>query len=78
VRKAIRRLATWMGWKTSYHVAAQYTRDSHMGWYVISMTATVSPWIHADNYREVVDYVKTQCDLPTGNPNITSLTKLGA
>lgn len=77
-RRALRRLAHALGWSTSYHVAATYNRDSHVGFSVISMTVSVRPWLHADNYSELVDYVKTQADRIVGTPSITSITKLGA
>ena len=75
---ALRRLARALGWSTSYHVAATYNRDSHIGFSVISMTVSVRPWLHADNYSELVAYVKTQAERPVGTPSITSITKLGA
>lgn len=78
MRTLIRRLAAKAGYSTSYHVAATYNRDSHMGYSVLSMTVSVKPWIHRDNYAEVVAYVKTQATGCIGEPNITSLTKLGA
>ena len=78
MRKAIRRLATWMGWSTSYHVAAQYNRDSQVGFSVISLTLNVSPWIHRDNYTKIVDFVGSRDEMMTGRPTITSITKLGA
>jgi len=77
-RHALRRLAYAIGWSTSYHVAATYNRDSHIGFSVISMTVSVRPWLHADNYSELMAYVKKQAEQPVGTPSITSVTKLGA
>jgi hypothetical protein len=78
VRHALRRMACALGWSTSYHVAATYNRDSHVGFSVVSMTVSVRPWLHADNYRDLVAYVQSQAVRPMGPPNITSVTKLGA
>lgn len=78
MRKLIRRLAAKAGCLTSYHVAATYNRDSHIGYSIVSMTVDVKPWIHRDNYADVVAYVKTQATGCVGQPNITSLMKLGA
>lgn len=77
-RRALRRLAYALGWSTTYHVAATYNRDSHIGFSVMSMTVSVRPWLHADNYSELVAYLKANAAQCVGTPNITSLTKLGA
>ena len=78
MKKHIRAIAEWLGMSTSYHVAATYNRDSHTGFSVISLTVDVKPWIHADNYREVVDYVGSKAERIVGSPTITSITKLGS
>lgn len=78
VKQILRSVARRLGWKTSYHVAATYNRDSHIGFSVISLTVDMLPWLHTDNYKELVDYVETQADRIVGKPTITSITRLGA
>lgn len=78
MRKTLRTVAHWLGFSTGYHVAAIYKQDSHMSTSVISMTVTIRPWLHADNYRDLMDYVKSQAVRPAEMPSITSITKLGA
>lgn len=77
IRTLIRRIARRLGVTTCYHVAAAYQRDSYVGLSVLSLTVTVKPWLHTDNYRELVDYVQSQAIRPNNTPNITSITKLG-
>lgn len=79
MRNTLRRVAHWLGWKTSYHVVALYQQDSHMSTSTLSMTVTLKPWLHIDNYRELVEYLHTQATRSTpAMPVITSITKLGA
>jgi hypothetical protein len=77
MRKTLRRVAHRLGWATSYHVAATYNSDIH-GFSVISLTVDVRPWLHTDNYKELVDYVESRTERIAGRPTITSITKLGA
>jgi hypothetical protein len=77
MKKALRWLGRKLGIATWYHVAGTYQRDSHMGTAVISLTVYVRPWIHEDNYPEVVAYVESQADKPKTTPCITSITRLG-
>lgn len=77
MRKLIRRLAALIGYTTSYHVSATYSRDSHVGFSSLSMTVNVCPWIHRDNYTDVVAYVKKQATGCVGDPVISSITNLG-
>ena len=44
----------------------------------MSLTCGMRPWLHSDNYSELVAYVKTQADNKTATPNIVSITRLGA
>jgi len=78
MKNVLRRLAKRLGWNAAYHVAATYTRDSHVGFSTISMTVTVRPWLHVDNYKELVEYVHGECGERASKPTITSITKLGA
>lgn len=79
MRKTLRRVARRLGIATTYHVAALYHQDSHMSTSTLSMTVTLLPWLHADNYRELIEYLHTQATRPTKEmPVITSITKLGA
>ncbi len=78
-RHTLRRLACAIGWRTTYHVAALYHQDSHVSASTLSMTVTLRPWLHADNYRALAQYLHTQATRPTpALPVITSITKLGA
>ena len=77
-RHLLRRAAYALGWATDYHVAATYNRDSYVGISVISMTVSVRPWLHSDNYRDLVEHVHSHAVRPAGPPTITSVTKLGA
>jgi hypothetical protein len=78
MNKLIRWLAKRAGVATDYHVAALYTQDGHMGTSTLSMTVTLRPWLHRDNYRELVEYLHTQATRATpAMPVITSITKLG-
>lgn len=77
MKKALRFIARFVGWTTSYHVAAAYQQDSHVGWSVLSLTVTARPWIHEDNYIQLLEAVKSEAERPTRMPSITSITKLG-
>ena len=76
----MRTLLRWIGRKcglgTWYHVAATYPLPS--GYATMSLTCSVRPWLHADNYPELVAYVATQAGADGVKPNIVSLTRLGA
>ena len=41
------------------------------------MTVTMRPWLHIDNYMELVNYIKSEATRPASTPSITSVTKLG-
>ena len=77
MKKFLRWLGKKLGFSTCYHVAATYQQDSYMNTSVMSLTVRVAPWIHEDNYCEVVDFVKTQATRPATTPSITSITRLG-
>lgn len=77
MRRVIRKLAHKLGWTTSYHVYATYTRDSHIGFTALSMTCSIRPWLHRDNYRELMDLVSVESPQASSTPSITSITKLG-
>lgn len=78
MRKTLRKLAHLLGWSTDYHVAATYNRDSHIGSITLSMTVKMLPWLHRDNYRDLAEYIHSQCEARASMPTITSITKLGA
>lgn len=78
MKRMLRSFAKRIGWSTDYHVAATYTRDSHVGFCTASMTVTISPWLHQDNYKDLVEYIHSQCEARSSVPSITSVTKLGA
>lgn len=77
MRKFVRRFALWFGVNTDYHVSATYNQDSHVGWSIVSLQLTIRPWLHRDNYRELVDAVNKEATRPSSTPSITSITKLG-
>ncbi len=77
MKKFLRWIGRKCGVSTWYHVAAIYQQDSHISSSVMSLTVKVAPWIHEDNYCEVVDFVKTQATRPATTPSITSITRLG-
>lgn len=77
MKKFLRWLGKKLGFSTWYHVAATYQQDSHMNTSVMSLTVRVAPWIHEDNYREVLEWVQTQATRPAAMPCITSITRLG-
>jgi hypothetical protein len=76
----MRKLLRWVGKKcgmvTWYHVAATY--PVQFGYATMSLTCYVRPWLHADNYQELVAYVAMHADTKEAKPNIVSLTRLGA
>ena len=75
MRKLIRIVAKRVGVETSYHVAAEFgIADGHA---TISMTVTMTPWIHVDNYKDLVNYVHTKATRAKATPTITSITRLG-
>lgn len=76
VRKVLRAIARDMGVSTSYHVAARYhTTGMHQA--DMSMTCRIIPWLHSDNYKDLVAYIASQATNSTETPCITSITKLG-
>ena len=77
VKKTIRKVAYMLGFVTEYHVAAIYNRDSHFGFSIISLQLSIRPWLHKDNYQELVDYVNEKATNPSSTPSITSITRLG-
>lgn len=78
MKKLVRKLARRFGVTTDYHVSAIYRQDSHIGTSTLSMTVTMRPWLHVDNYRDLVEYLHTQATRSTPDmPSITSITKLG-
>jgi hypothetical protein len=62
---------------TWYHVAAIYPIEGG-GWATLSCTCSVRPWLHHDNYQDLVAYVQTQADNKSVTPNVVSITRLGA
>lgn len=77
MKKTIRKIAHFIGWSTTYHVSATYQQDSHMSTSILSMTVNIKPWLHQDNYIELVDYIKGECTRTVTKPVITSITKIG-
>ena len=77
MRKFIRRFALWLGVVTEYHVSATYSQDSHIGFSTMSLTVAIKPWLHGDNYKELVEFVNKEATRPSSTPTITSITKLG-
>lgn len=77
MKKFIRRAARKLGVTTWYHVSAIYQQDSHTNITTVSLLCKMRPWLHDENYAEVVKYVESQAVRPTSPPVITSIAKLG-
>lgn len=75
LRKLARTVCKSIGVHTSYHISAVYSSD--IGMVTSSMILNVNPWIHNDNYHEVVSFVRDQVEKTNSTPTITSITKLG-
>ena len=77
----MRTLLRWIGRKlgmtTWYHIAATYPLGGG-GYATLSCTCGIAPWLHHENYQDLVAYVKTQADNKAATPNIVSITRLGA
>jgi hypothetical protein len=43
----------------------------------MSCTLSVRPWLHSDNFSELVDFMKTQASYKNETPAIVSITRLG-
>lgn len=76
MRKLLRWIGRHCGITTWYHIAATYPLPN--GSATMSLTCAMRPWLHSDNYSDLVAYVKTQADSKTTTPNIVSITRLGA
>lgn len=72
LRSAVRRIAEAIGVKTAYHVVATWPIGGG-GQATGSTTVWVKPWVHPDNYAELMGVF----DTGDQKPNITSITKLG-
>lgn len=78
MKNFIRSIAKAIGIKTNYHVACLYSRDSHVSTITMSSTVTVKPWLHPDNYIEIVKCLHEEAIRPTKEmPIIVSITKIG-
>lgn len=75
MKKAIRSIAQSLGFNACYHVAAVYNNVN--GTANISMTVIVRPWLHDDNYNELVKHVESRAIGTKSTPSITSITRLG-
>jgi hypothetical protein len=75
----MRTLLRWMGSKlgmvTWYHISATYPLPN--GHATMSLTCSVRPWLHVENYPELVAYVATQAHVAGAKPNIICITRLG-
>lgn len=77
VKEIIRKIFASMGRSETYHVSASYIPKGNSGLAITSMTVKVTPWLHEDNYCQLIEFVKTKCNDVDGSPTITSITKLG-
>ena len=73
LRTAARQIAKSIGIATNYHVAWVVTIPA--GSAIGSMTVTMRPWLHIDNYHDLVEYIRDEQKSET-RPTITSITKL--
>lgn len=77
MRKLLRWLGRVFGVATWYQVSATYRQDSHTGTSIVSLTCRVTPWLHNDNYNDLLRYVESQATRPASMPVITNISKLG-
>jgi hypothetical protein len=78
MRKIIRILAKTLGFKRSYQVAATYVKSGQTnGWSTVSLIVTMRPWLHVDNYKDLVQYVEESSDSPSYTPVIINISRLG-
>lgn len=77
MKHLIRKIAAFLGIRTTYHVAAMYTHKILKSSCNGAMTVTVTPWIHVNNYSDIVIFVQSSFDGCEDKPTITSITKLG-
>lgn len=77
MRILIRKLAAFLGIRTTYHVAAMYTHEDLKSSCTGAMTVTITPWVHCDNYHDIVSFVQSSFEGCKDKPTITSITKLG-
>jgi hypothetical protein len=80
MKKMIRNIATKLGVKTCYHFSATYATDSHTGFSISAGTSVVPPWLHSDNYEELVSQIRGDLEnkgVKVTQIRLTSITKLG-
>ena len=77
MKKLIRHVAFLLGVRTVYHVSAVYRRDSYVTDSLVTLIVPMYPWLHEDNYAELIARVEIWTTRPSGPPAITSITKLG-
>ena len=80
MKKMIRNIATKLGVKTYYHFSATYDRDSHTGFSISGGTLGVRPWLHLDNYDELISEIIGDLKgkgIYADQIAITSITKIG-
>lgn len=73
--KLIRDIAKIIGIKTVYHISAIAQTDK--GQITISLNLAVSPWMHADNFSDVMFRVSQTMPNTQTQACITSITRLG-
>lgn len=73
MRRLIRNVAKALGVSTDYHVAGTWSGGT------IDMTVTIKPWLHADNFKELRDFVADELKHQAlgVKPNIVNITRLG-
>ena len=73
LRTAARQIAKTIGIAKNYHVAWVVTIPA--GSAIGSMTVTMRPWLHIDNYHDLVEHILGE-QKSEARPTITSITKL--
>jgi hypothetical protein len=76
MRTLLRWIGRKLGVRTWYHVSATYPLSGG-GSATMSCTLSVRPWLHSDNFSELVDFMKTQASYKNETPAIVSITRLG-
>jgi hypothetical protein len=80
MKKMIRNIAKKLGVKTYYHFSATYARDSHTGFSISAGILGVRPWLHLDNYEEMVSEIRSDLEnqgVKLTQIRLTNITKLG-
>ncbi len=76
MKKLIRFVCEKLGFSTSYIVSATWTR-SDGSFSTLTYTCTIYPWLHVDNYQQLLEHTQKESKQNKVMPNIIEVTKLG-